>query len=78
MFYLSSAEWRSMKAAIEMGVPYRIWLVQYKSLEQLQDMTKKVRIVECEKIETDWISPEVLRVLPDPGVKRLSGKPESP
>ena len=67
MFYLSSAEWRSMKAATKKGIPYRIWLVQYESLEQLKDETQKVRIVECERIETSWITPEVLLVFPDPG-----------
>jgi hypothetical protein len=70
MFYLSSAEWKSMKAATKKEVPYRIWLVQYESLEQLQDETQRVRIVECEKIETSWINPEVLLVFPDPASLR--------
>jgi hypothetical protein len=73
LFYLSSAEWRSLRYANKRRMSYRIWLVQYEDREHLRDVNGKIRILECERIEAKWISPEVLIVLPDPEALRTIG-----
>jgi hypothetical protein len=65
LFYLTSSEWRSLQYANRRRMSYRIWLVQYEDRKHLQGMRGAVRILECNRIEAKWISPEVLIVLPD-------------
>lgn len=66
-FYLSSSEWRSFQNSNSRRMSYCIWLVQYESRQELQDMNGVIRIFECTRIDAKWISPEVLLVMPDSG-----------
>lgn len=66
-FFLSSAEWRSLKASSENGIPYCIWLVQYETLDNLREGDGKIRILEFQTVEAEWVSPEVLLVVPVAG-----------
>lgn len=63
-FYLSSAELRSFQYAIEHDLDYRVWIVQYGRLDQLEDGEGQVRILECAQIESDWMTPQTSLVVP--------------
>lgn len=70
IFYLSSAELRSLRHANRRRMSYLIWLVQYEDRKSLQNKNGSIRILECERIEVKWTSPDGFIVLPDPKALR--------
>lgn len=64
MFHLSSGEWRSYLSAKEKGVPYVIWLFQYRDLEDLKSAPQNVTLILFDEVLKDWLDPDGYLVAP--------------
>ena len=67
LFYLANSEWRSLRAAKENKIPFRIWLVQYECLAALEQENGEIRILEFDDVLPEWVSADVLLVIPEAG-----------
>jgi hypothetical protein len=65
-FYLSVSEWRSYRRAAKAGVPYQIWLFQYKELGHFTKARNRIELVIFEDLNEDWLEPDNYLVTPGP------------
>ncbi len=63
-FHLSSGEWRSYLSAKERGIPYVIWLFQYRDLEDLKSAPQNVTLILFNEVVEDWLEPDGYLVAP--------------
>lgn len=57
-FYLSGAEWRSFQVCSSQGIPYQLWLVQYRTREDLEGDQLHLNLIVYDKLAEEWLDNE--------------------
>jgi hypothetical protein len=63
-FYLSVGEWRSYHTAEEVGLPYYLWLFQYRHLQDFGKSHSQIELVVFDNLKAEWLDPNGYLVTP--------------